>query len=96
VFIEEKPEIFEETLLKDLAKKYNKTVAQIILNFGLSRGISVLTRSLKLDRMKESLESANFALEEGDVIKLIGLNRGVRKVNPVEDKELFQNTPIFD
>ena len=92
----ESAEIFEEPLIKDLAKKYNRTIAQIILNFGLSRGISVLTRSLNLDRMRESLESVSFALEEEEVKKMIGLNKNVRKVNPVEDKLLFQNTPLFD
>ena len=92
----ESAEIFEEPLIKDLAKKYNRTIAQIILNFGLSRGISVLTRSLNLDRMRESLESVSFALEEEEVKKMIGLNKNVRKVNPIEDKLLFQNTPLFD
>ena len=92
----ESAEIFEEPLIKDLAKKYNRTIAQIILNFGLSRGISVLTRSLNLERMRESLESVSFALEEDEVKKMIGLNKNVRKVNPIEDKQLFQNTPIFD
>lgn len=92
----ESAEIFEEPLIKDLAKKYNRTIAQIILNFGLSRGISVLTRSLNLDRMRESLESVSFSLEEEEVKKMIGLNKNVRKVNPVEDKQLFQNTPLFD
>ena len=68
----ESAEIFEEPLIKDLAKKYNRTIAQIILNFGLSRGISVLTRSLNLERMRESLESVSFALEEDEVKKMIG------------------------
>ena len=96
MFKAEKPEIFEENLLIELSKKYNKTIAQILLNFGLSRGISVLTRSLQTERMKESLESSSFALEAGDVEKLLGLNRNARKVDPTQDEELFRFTPLFD
>lgn len=71
-------------------------MAQIILNFGLSRGISVLTRSMNPERMKESLESSNFCLEQEDVQKIMGLNRNLRKVDPSQDQQLFKGTPIFD
>lgn len=79
----------------ELAKKYNKTIAQIILNFGLSRGNSVLTKSVKMERMKESLGSQNFVMEQSDIEKLSSLNRNARKVEPKDDI-LFGYTPLFD
>ena len=46
--------------------------------------------------MKESLESSNFKLHEGEVQKLIELNKNIRKVDPTQDEVLFRNTPLFD
>lgn len=96
MFSSDNPEIFNEAIIKNLALKYNKTEAQIILNFEISRGVSVLTRSLNNERMIESLNSNKFTMEKSDIDLILTLNRNLRKVDPKTDVELFQKTPIFD
>ena len=43
----------EEPLIKELAAKYNSTPTQVILGWGLARGVSLATRSTKAVHRKE-------------------------------------------
>ena len=63
-------DIFEEKLIKDLAKKYKKTVGEIILNWHYQLGVIPIPATSKTWRMKENLDSLNFDLTEEDVQKL--------------------------
>lgn len=57
-------------LLPELAAKYNRTPAQILLRYTLDKGILPVTTSSKPDRIKESLEIYEFALDPEDVKKI--------------------------
>jgi 2-dehydropantolactone reductase len=57
-------------VLKELAAKYNKTDAQILLRYTLQKGIMPITTSSKPQRVKESLEVYGFELEDEDVEKI--------------------------
>ena len=63
-------DIFEEKLIKDLAKKYKKTVGEIILNWHYQLGVIPIPATSKTWRMKENLDSLNFDLTEEDIQKL--------------------------
>lgn len=56
-----------KTLLPELADKYGKTEAQILLRYTLQKGILPITTSSKADRIKQSLEIYEFELDSGDV-----------------------------
>lgn len=88
-------DIFNEPILKQIAEKYKKTVAQIILNFQLKRGVSVLPKSTNEDRLKENLNCADFILQEEDQKLIFGLDKGYRTINPKKNQnKLFY--PLFD
>eukprot|EP00343_Euplotes_focardii_P001901 CAMPEP_0205804724 /NCGR_PEP_ID=MMETSP0205-20121125/7730_1 /ASSEMBLY_ACC=CAM_ASM_000278 /TAXON_ID=36767 /ORGANISM="Euplotes focardii, Strain TN1" /LENGTH=87 /DNA_ID=CAMNT_0053074793 /DNA_START=491 /DNA_END=751 /DNA_ORIENTATION=+ len=59
--------ILELDLLTDLAKKYEKSSGQIILNWGIHRGHAIIPKSSKKHRLIENLESQFFEMEEVDV-----------------------------
>ncbi len=59
--------VFQNNILKQLSKKHNKTVAQIILRWLLQRGIISLCKSSKIERMKENLNIFDFSLNEEDM-----------------------------
>ena len=61
-FAEGKNNIFTNELLVSLAKKYNKTVAQIILRWITQRGIVVIPKSVRKERMKENFDIFDFEL----------------------------------
>ena len=63
-------DIFKEKHVKTLAKKYDKTPGQILLNWHLHQGIIAIPSTSKCDRMKENLESQYFEMREKDVQKL--------------------------
>lgn len=52
--------ILQSEIIKDIADQIGATPAQVILASTLKRGIGVIPRSLKRERMIENLDSANF------------------------------------
>ena len=62
--------IFENQLIKDLAKKYNKTSGQIILNWHYCVGVIPIPGTSKIDRMSENLKALDFKMKDEDIQKL--------------------------
>lgn len=60
----ENPNLLETVLIKELATKYQKTVAQILLNWGLQVGTGVIPKTNQYARLQENFESWTFALED--------------------------------
>ena len=58
--------VFEEQIFKDLAKKYTKTVGQIILNWHHYLGVVPIPATSKEWRMKENLGALEFEMEKED------------------------------
>ena len=60
-------DIFKEKDIKHLAKKYDKTPGQIILNWHIHQGNIAIPSTSNLDRMKENLGALNFEMKDSDV-----------------------------
>mgnify|MGYP005775499349 CR=1 FL=1 len=58
-----------ETLIK-ISKKYNKTVAQVILRWLTQRNVIALAKSSKIERMKENFEIFDFEISDEDMKKI--------------------------
>src|SRR5204863_4534601 len=54
-FAEGRNNIFQNELLLSIAAKYKKSVAQLILRWLTQRGIVVLSKSVRKDRMMENI-----------------------------------------
>jgi len=52
---------------QDIADRYNVTVPQILLKWGIQLGYPILPKSVKLDRLKENLELDHFAISYEDI-----------------------------
>lgn len=63
VAVEEHP---LKTVLPELAAKYGKTDAQILLRYTLQKGYLPITTSSKPERQREALEAYEFALDKED------------------------------
>ncbi len=70
--------IFEMDIMKDLAAKYNKTIAQIVLRWDLQKGVITIPKSAKRDRIIANADIFDFELVAEDVKKLDQLDRGKR------------------
>lgn len=68
-------EILEDEYLLELAKKYNKTVIQICLNWHIQRGTNPIPKSVTYSRIKENFEVFDFKLTDEEVAKITALNK---------------------
>lgn len=68
-------EILNNEVLKEIAGKYNKSVAQIILRWNLQKGVVVIPGSSNPEHIKENTEIYDFELSDEDIEKINKLNR---------------------
>nr|XP_024661424.1 3-oxo-5-beta-steroid 4-dehydrogenase-like isoform X2 [Maylandia zebra] len=74
------PPMLEDDLLVSIAKKYNKTTAQVCLRFNVQRGVVVIPKSFSPARIKENFEIFDFSLSDADMKAVEGLNKNIRFV----------------
>ena len=58
-----------------MAKKYNKTVAQIILRWHIQEGIIVFPRSTQKEHLAENINIFNFELSCSEIKEIRKLNK---------------------
>jgi len=73
-FAEGKNNIFQNELLLSIAAKYNKSAAQVILRWLVQRGIIVLAKSTRKERMIENISLLDFELSDEDVAAITTLD----------------------
>lgn len=61
-------------LLKQIADKYNKTIAQIVLRWHIQTGTIPLVRSLNKGRQKENIDIFDFSLSDEEMMAIDGIN----------------------
>ncbi|MBW3522484.1 aldo/keto reductase [Chryseobacterium sp. NKUCC03_KSP] len=66
-FAEGKNNIFQNELLSEIAHKYNKTVAQVILRWLVQRNVIAIPKSVRKERMAENFNIFDFELTKEDV-----------------------------
>lgn len=66
-FAEGKNDIFKNGLLSDIAEKYNKSIAQVILRWLTQRGVVAIPKSVRKERMAENFDIFDFELSADDL-----------------------------
>ena len=66
--------VFTHPVVKQLAEKYGKTVAQIVLRWHLEIGNIAIPKSVTPERIKENLDVFNFSLQADEVAAITALN----------------------
>ena len=66
-FAEGKNDIFKNELLLSIGAKYNKSVAQVILRSLTQRGVVVIPKSVRKERMIENFNIFDFNLSQDDL-----------------------------
>lgn len=69
-FAEGKNNIFQNELLSEIAHKYNKTVAQVILRWLVQRNVIAIPKSVRKERMAENFNIFDFELTKEDVLTI--------------------------
>lgn len=66
-FAEGKNDIFNNEILKPIAEKHNKSIAQVILRWLTQRGVVAIPKSVRKERMEENFNIFDFQLSENDM-----------------------------
>ena len=75
-FGEGKNNMFSNPTLAEIGKKYNKSVAQVILRWLIQRGVIVVCKSTHIERMQENFNVFDFELSSEDMEKIKTLENG--------------------
>jgi len=70
--------IFKLNILDDLASKYQKTVAQIVLRWNLQKGIITIPKSVKKQRIISNADLFDFELSKEDMNYIDSLDKNHR------------------
>ncbi|MBR5088031.1 MAG: aldo/keto reductase [Ruminiclostridium sp.] len=68
--------IFTHSVLSEIGAKYGKTAAQIALKWNTQRGVSILPKSVHVERMQQNLDIWDFSLSDEDMSKIAELDLG--------------------
>lgn len=75
----------EEPILLEIAKKHEKTAAQVIIRWHLDIGNLVIPKSSHPDRLRENIDVFDFSLSNEDLAAIESLDSGFRTgLNPDE------------
>lgn len=70
-----KGQVTEIPLLRQLAGKYRRSVAQIVLRWDIQQGIAAIPKSVTPERILENIDIFDFELEAGDMELISRLDR---------------------
>lgn len=66
----------EEDLFKEIAAKYDKTPAQVVLRWAIQNDVTIIPKSTNKGRIEENGDVFDFELDEEDMVSIDELERG--------------------
>ncbi|HSI32696.1 MAG: aldo/keto reductase [Phycisphaerae bacterium] len=75
-FAEGRNDIFHNTVLRSVGAKYGKSVAQVILRWLTQRGVVVIPKSVRAERIAENFDVFDFDLAPEDMAAIATLETG--------------------
>jgi diketogulonate reductase-like aldo/keto reductase len=81
--------LFEEPTLNEIANKYNKSVAQVILRWDLQNEVVTIPKSIKPHRIQENADIFDFEISEEDMNKISSLNQDQRVGSDPDEMDKF-------
>lgn len=79
-FAEGKFGIFENPVLAKIGQKYGKSIAQVVTRWLVQRGVVVLAKSTRPERMAENLNVFDFELDADDFAQIAALDVGKSQI----------------
>ncbi|WP_301171402.1 aldo/keto reductase [Brevibacillus nitrificans] len=77
-------QLLDHPVLKEIAERHQKSVAQVIIRWDLQNGVVTIPKSIKEHRIVENADVFNFELSADDMAKIDALNENFR-VGPDPD-----------
>jgi L-glyceraldehyde reductase len=89
-----KPRVIDAPAVKEIAKKVNKTPAQILIAWGAHQGFVVIPKSVTPERIRSNFEDFKLEEEDFEAINSWGKKNRVRSNAPYEYKP--QYVPVLE
>ena len=70
--------VFDQKVIRDLADKYGKTPAQIVIRWHLDSGLVVIPKSVTPSRIAENFDVWDFRLDKDELGEIAKLDQGKR------------------
>lgn len=77
--------LMENPVISEIAEKYGKTPAQVILRWNMDVGVSAITKTITPSRMVENFNIFDFKLDKTHIETLNALNSGTRVIRDPDD-----------
>ncbi len=74
--------VLKQQVILDLASKYTKSPAQIVLRWGVQRGTAVIPKTSRPERLRENIDIYNFELTSDEMSSISQLDRNQRYNDP--------------
>ena len=68
--------IFTDPVLTEIGKKYGKTAAQVALRWNAQRGVSIIPKSVHVERMQQNIDIWDFALTDDEMAQIAAKDLG--------------------
>ncbi|KFW11343.1 Alcohol dehydrogenase [NADP(+)], partial [Fulmarus glacialis] len=79
----DEPVLLEEPGIKELAEKYSKSPAQIVLRWQVQRKVAAIPKSVTPTRIQQNLQVFDFSLTEEEMSHIGSLNKNWRYIVPM-------------
>lgn len=76
--------LLDDLKLIEIANKYNKTTAQIVIRYQVDRGHVVIPKTVTKSRLVENYEVLDFKLHQDDITYIDSFDIGERAVPAIE------------
>ena len=89
--------LLENKTLKDLAKKYNKNVGQIILRWHLQEGIIALPKASSQAHIEGNIDLFDFMLTDAEMaaIRALDTGKGTHDPEDMRNEEMLSRYNLF-
>jgi len=89
-FAEGKNNLFQNKLLQSIAKKYKKSIAQVVVRWLIQRGVVAIPKSVKKERILENFNIFDFELNSEDLTSIETLDMKTSQFFDHRDPEIIK------
>jgi 2,5-diketo-D-gluconate reductase A len=75
-FAEGRNNLFGDPTLSEIGAAHGKSVAQVVLRWLIQRGVVVIPKSVRPERMRENIDVFDFELTDGEMARIAELDTG--------------------
>jgi len=75
-FAEGRNNLFTDSTLTEIGSAHDKSVAQVVLRWLIQRGVVVVQKSVRAERMRENMDVFDLQLTDADMSRIAAMDRG--------------------